>query len=209
MIIVSIIIFNIRKLMPKPKIKIMVASTIYHFKSEIEQICSVLDGYGYKVWNSHLGTIPQHPGKSNLENCVSAAESCDVFLGIVRPFYGTGIVGDRSITHEEFRKAYADPKPRWAMVHHDVMVSRGLLKPYMFKRNGVRTKFKLKKNPVLDDLRVIDLYNDATLGSVPLRDRKGHWVQEFFSMPEVLIYLANQFEDVDRIRQICKEMKNP
>jgi hypothetical protein len=79
----------------------------------------------------------------------------------------------------------------------------------MFKRNGVRTKFKLKKNPVLDDLRVIDLYNDAALGSVPLTDRKGHWVQEFFSMPEVLIYLANQFEDVDRIRQICKEMKNP
>ena len=195
--------------MPKPKIKMMVASTIYHFKSEIEQICSVLDGYGYQVWNSHLGTIPQHPGKSNLENCVNAAESCDVFLGIVRPFYGTGIVGDRSITHEEFRKAYTNPKPRWAMVHHDVMVSRGLLKPYIFKSNGTRTKFKLKKNSVLDDLRVIDLYHEATLGNVPLSERKGHWVQEFLGMPEVLTYLASQFEDVERIRQICKEMKTP
>ena len=195
--------------MPKPKLKIMVASTIYHFKSEIEQICSVLDGYGYKVWNSHIGTIPQNPAKSNLENCVDAAKDCDVFLGIVRPSYGTGIVGPRSITHEEFLTAYTEPKPRWAMVHHDVMVSRGLLKPYMFKKNGERTKFKLKKNSVLDDLRVIDLYHEATLGSVPLADRKGHWVQEFLGMPEVLTYLASQFEDMERIRQICQEMKTP
>ncbi len=54
-----------------------------------------------------------------------------------------------------------------------------------------------------------EFVNEATLDDVPLPDRKGHWVQEFFKMPEVLTYLASQFEDVERVRQICKEMKTP
>jgi hypothetical protein len=94
------------------------------------------------------------------------------------------------------------------MAHRDVTFSRQLLKPYMFNRDGERTKFKLKKNPVLDDLRVIDLYNDAIQNDVPVANRRGHWVQEFYRLPEVLLYLEKQFKDVDRIRRICREMNN-
>jgi hypothetical protein len=115
----------------------------------------------------------------------------------------------RSITHEEFRAAFANPKPRWAMVHRDVIFARQLLKPYMFKKNGDRTKFRLKTNPVLDDLRVIDLYHDAIQNHLPPKNRIGHWVQEFYRTPEVLSYLASHFEDVNRIRKICEEMKKP
>lgn len=201
----------IRMLMPsKPKITMMVASTIYHFEDQIEQFCAILNGYGYEVWNSHIGTIPQHPSKSNKEICIDAAKNCDVFLGIVRPFYGTGKIGERSITHEEFRAAFSNPKPRWAMVHRDVTFARSLLKPYMFRKSdGARTKFRLKRNPVLDDLRVIDLYHDAIQNHLPPEERKGHWVQEFYRLPEALTYLATQFEDTKRIRKICEEMKKP
>jgi len=114
---------------PRTKTTVMVATTVYRFEDQIAQICGVLQGYGYDVWSSHLGTVPLHPGKSNLQNCIDAAKRCDVFLGFVRPFYGTGKVGDTSITHEEFRAAFADPRPRWAMVHRDVTCARQLLSP--------------------------------------------------------------------------------
>ena len=35
-----------------PSLRIMVASTVYGFQDQIEQICSVLQVYGYEVWNS-------------------------------------------------------------------------------------------------------------------------------------------------------------
>jgi hypothetical protein len=191
------------------KPKLMVASTVYFFEDQIVQICGILSGYGYEVWNSHIGTIPQHAGRSNQQICVDAAKNCDVFLGFIRPFYGSGRIGPRSITHEEFRAAIRKRKPRWFMAHRDVTFSRQLLKPYMFNRDGERTKFKLKTNPVLDDLRVIDLYNDAIQNDVPVANRRGHWVQEFYRIPEVLLYIEKQFKDVDRIRRICREMRTP
>src|SRR5262249_51539998 len=172
-------------------------------------ICGVLTRFGYEVWNSHKGTIPENPALSNLENCVAAVRNCDIFLGFVRPFYGSGKIGERSITHEEFRAAMARPKPRWLMVHRDVTFARQLLKPYMFARNGTRTKFKLKKNAVLDDLREFDLYHDAIQNAVAPVDRRGHWVQEFYRIPEVLAYLEFQFKDEQRIRRICEEMRTP
>ena len=42
----------------KPKLKIMVASTVYNFEDHLNQICAILIGFGYEVWNSHIGTIP-------------------------------------------------------------------------------------------------------------------------------------------------------
>ncbi|MFO7937983.1 MAG: DUF4062 domain-containing protein [Kiritimatiellia bacterium] len=188
------------------KLNLMVASTVHHYEDQIRQVCAVLSGFGYDVWNSHIGTIPQHPGFSNLKNCKEAARNCHIFVGFIRPFYGSGIVGARSITHEEFRVARQKGKPRWFMAHRDVTFSRQLLKPYMFKRDGKPTNFKLKKNPVLDDLRVIDLYNDAIQNHIPVARRRGHWVQEFYRIEEVLEYLDNQFKDVRRIRKICKDM---
>jgi len=190
-----------------PKLKIMVGSTVHDFKDQLRQICGVLTTYGYEVWNSHLGTVRAYPNKSNKESCIIAAQKCDLFLGIARPFYGTGIVGPRSITHEEFRTAIATKKPRWFLVHRDVVCARGILKPYMFKKGGVRTKFRLKENPIINDLRVIDLYHDAIQNEVPLLDRKGHWVQEFYTLPEALVYVDAQLKDVDEIRKICKTMK--
>ncbi len=41
----------------KPKLKLMVASTVYHFEDQLRQICTVLNGFGHEVWNSHAGAI--------------------------------------------------------------------------------------------------------------------------------------------------------
>ena len=72
------------------KIKIMVGSTVYGFENELYQIVALLQTLGYEVLNSHVGTIKVNPKLSNLENCLNAVDVCDLFLGIIRPYYGTG-----------------------------------------------------------------------------------------------------------------------
>jgi hypothetical protein len=192
------------------KLTVMVASTVHHFEDHLPQICGVLTGFGYEVWNSHLGTIPRITAKlSNLGNCIAAVGRCDAFLGIVRPYYGSGKVGERSITHEEFLEAIRLRKPRWFLVGKEVTLARQLLKPYMFEADGKRTDFKLKKNPVIDDLRVIDLYNDAIQNEVEPEARVGHWVQEYYRLPDALTYIDCQFRDPKAVKAICKEMSKP
>lgn len=187
------------------KLKLMVASTVYNFENQLVQLCGILKVFGYDVWNSHLGTIPVHPNKSNLENCVAAVQNCDIFLGVIRPYYGSGVIENFSITHQEFLEAIKLGKPRWFLVHHDVITARKLLKPYMYKK-GVRTKFKLKPNPIIDDLRVIDLYNDAIQNNINPANRTGNWVQEFQGIEEINCYIDSQLKDLDRIKKICAEM---
>ncbi len=149
------------------------------------------------------------PNRSNLQNCLEAVRQCDCFLGIIRSAYGSGIAGKLSITHEECLEAVRREKPRWFLVEQSVTTARRLLRPYMFRKNGQRTKFKLKKNPVIDDLRVIDLYHDVIRNSVPLAERKGHWAQEYSRIEDALRHIEFQFKDTESVRRICKEMLKP
>lgn len=192
-------------------LRLMVASSVYGFETELDQICAVLSTYGYSVWNSHLGTIPTHPGKSNLENCLEAVRRCDMFLGIIRPLYGSGIVGARSITHEEMRLAVNLQKPRWFLVHDHVTFTRQLMQQFRFRNDGQRRKrpLQFKKTPVFDDLRVLDLYDDVVQTGIPPDQRRGHWAQEYHELGQVLRYIETQFADVDRVREIVTEMNTP
>jgi hypothetical protein len=193
-----------------PRLKIFVASTVYNFEDNLRQACGVLASLGYEVWNSHLGTVPVNPALSNRDNCLAAVDACDLFLGIIRPFYGSGVVGVRSITHDECLQAIQRSKPRWLMVHRDVAFARQLLKPYMVGENGEpNPSFVFQKTSVMDDRRVIDLYNDALQTGVPVEERRGHWVHEFYRQPELLDYVNSQFTDLARIRAICQEMSRP
>ena len=196
-------------LMPEsPKLKIFVASTVYGFQDQLDQICAVLTGFGYAVYNSHLGTVAVDPARSNRGDCLAAVASCDLFLGIIRPSYGSGVVGERSITHEECLEAMRLRKPRWFLVHHDVTIARTLLRPYLHPPEGeaLAAPFIFKKTAVLDDIRIIDLYEDTLQTGVPVEERMGHWVQEFYRLPELLRFLDSQFKDTNRIRTICKDM---
>lgn len=185
----------------------MVASTVLGFKTELEQICGVLAGYGYEVLNSHIGTIRAHPGKSNLENCIAAVRNCDLFLGIIRPFYGSGIVGRRSITHAEMREAVKLNKPRWFLAHEHVQFARQVFKQYRLDGAGRRKRFKFIKTPVMDDLRVIDMFEDVVQTNVPLSARTGNWCQDFRTVNDILQYVKVQLADIRTVASICDEMK--
>ena len=120
------------------KIEIMVASSVYGYEDQLNQICGLFEQMGYHPVNSHYKTMPTDPSKSNLENCLVATQNCDAFFGILRPFYGSGIIGDTSITHEEMKLAINLKKPRWFIAHRDIRVARVLLKQYMFNGDGTR-----------------------------------------------------------------------
>jgi len=45
---------------------------------------------GYDVVNSHTGRIKVDPNLPNLRNCLNAIEECDLFLGIISPYYSIG-----------------------------------------------------------------------------------------------------------------------
>ena len=93
---------------------IMVSSTVYTIENLLDQVFATLNGFGYDVWMSHAGTVPVDPQKSNFENCLDAVEHCDVFLGLITPFYGSGRDGsEASITHQELLHAINLGKLRW------------------------------------------------------------------------------------------------
>ncbi|HAY3534689.1 DUF4062 domain-containing protein [Elizabethkingia anophelis] len=176
-------------------IKIMLSSTVYHFKNEIEQIYATLTGMGYEVLCSHMGTIYNIPGQPPLVSCLKAVEDCDFFFGIVLPFYGSGI------TFQEFEKAIELDKPRGFLAHSHVVFAKQLLKQKMFYRDGRRKNFKLKKTNVLDDLRVIDMYNIAIGEGLPLGNRR--WTQEFYRYPlDGAPFVVSQFGDERFIRDL-------
>jgi len=83
------------------KIKIMVGSTVYGFEDQLSQIVAQLQLLDYDVLNSYNGSIKVNPKLSNLDNCLNAIKECDLFLGIIRPYYGTGNIGEKNTTFEE------------------------------------------------------------------------------------------------------------
>lgn len=192
--------------MPKKKskpgnIKIMVASTVYGFEDQLSQIVAQLRNLGYDVLNSHFGTVKVNPRLSNLDNCLRAVEECDLFLGIIRPYYGTGNIGEKNITFEEIKKAIALKKPYWFLVHRDVTFARTLFKKIKLKE-GCELTIEDKR---FFDIRSIDVYEHVIKNHVPVTLRNGNWAQEFFRLDEMMVYINAQFSDKDFIEEIRKE----
>jgi Domain of unknown function (DUF4062) len=114
------------------KIRIMVGSTVYGFQDQLSAIWSTLDTLGYDVRNSHMGTIRVNPKRSNLENCLAAVDECDIFQGVIRPYYGTGNIGEANITFEEIKRAMASKKPYWFLVHRDVVFCQAVVEKIVY-----------------------------------------------------------------------------
>jgi hypothetical protein len=182
-----------------PRLKIMVSSTVYGIEGLLDQAYGSLEGYGYEVWMSHAGTIPQDPRKHNFENCLDAVEQCDLFLGIITGRYGSRIAGQPSIVHKEVQRAVALDKLRWFLVNRDLAIARQVLK--QFRRAG-GWSIEIGRCAVFDDVRVIDLYEDAIQNDVALEQRTAHWAHEYHRDSDALRYIRAQFGDVDRIRRI-------
>ncbi len=192
---------------PDGKIEIMIASSVYGYEDQLNQICGLFEQLGYQPVNSHYKTMRTDPSKSNLDNCLEAVRASDALFGIIRPEYGTGIIGDRSITHEEMKLAITLKKPRWFIAHRDIRVARVLLKQYMLKLNGEpRASFTYKATKLMDDIRSIDLYNDTIQNNIPADERVGHWADEFFQISDILKVIHTQFNDQNRIQEIITNM---
>lgn len=176
----------------------MVASTVYGFDTELRQLCAVLKAYGYDVLNSHMGTVRVPHGKSNIQACVDAVGECHVFFGIIRPFYGSGI------THAEVKEAIRLDRPRWFVAHSYVAFCRQLFRQYKAVPTQPKTlpvSIPFSKTPVMDNLKVIDMYEDAIDASGGIDERK--WAQEYFDFSELMVYVETNFKNHEWIRQEC------
>lgn len=189
------------------RIEIMVASSVYNYEDQVNEICGILEQMGYHPISSHYKTMPTDPSKSNLENCIIAAQKCDAFFGIIRPFYGSGVIGETSITHEEMKTAIALKKPRWFIAHRDIRVARELFKQYRYLPDkSLNPDFAYKPTKLLDDIRVIDMYNDTILNDIDPAERIGHWTEEYFTIQDIKKVIQTQFHDKNRILDIIKKM---
>jgi hypothetical protein len=189
----------------KRKIKIMVASTVYQNRDLLLQICGILNTYGYHVINSEYGTLHPPLGMNNTDACLAAVAECDIFFGIINPMYSTGI------THLEFQRAIAIDKPRRFIAHSFVTFSRKLLAQYMYSDAGKiqRNDFEIQSTSVMDSVKVIDMYNDAVQINLAYKERKYHWVQEFFRPDEALRHVETLFRDIKRVERELANLNNP
>lgn len=198
----------------KKDIKIMVGSTVYGFEDQLSQIIAQLQLMGYNVLNSHNGSIKVNPKLSNLENCLNAVEECDLFLGIIRPYYGTGNIGEKNITFEEIKKAIELKKPYWFLVHRDVTFGRLLLGKLRLKKDDAliekeddiykELSIAVAKNNFFDE-RTIEIYNYVIENHIPVTLRNGNWAQEFYRLDEMMTYINTQFSDKSFVESIIKE----
>jgi hypothetical protein len=188
----------------KGEVKIMVGSTVYGFEDQISQIVAQLNTLGYKVLNSHYGSIKVNPNLSNMENCLNAVEECDLFLGIIRPYYGTGNIGEKNITFEEIKKAIELKKPYWFLVHRDVVFARNLFKKMKLKSGD---EIVIEDNKLFDK-RCINVYEYVIQNHVPVTLRNGNWAQEFYRLDEMMVYINAQFTDKDFINELMNQINS-
>lgn len=193
------------------KLTVLVSSTVYGVEELLDRVYTLLTGFGYEVWMSHKGTIPVRSDRTAFENCLAAVEKCDLFLGIITPTYGSGQdkqnPNELSITHQEVRRAIQLNKPRWLLAHEHVVFAWSLLKNLGHKDKASRKKLspEFKRTPILDDLRVLDLYEEAIVDELPLPARNGNWVQKFSSTNDGSLFVASQFFRYQEVEQFIKE----
>jgi len=193
--------------MSSKRLKIMVSSTVYGIEELLERIYTILTAYDYEVWMSHKGTMPVFSNQSAFENCIKAVENCDLFLGLITPRYGSGKIKDElSITHQELRKAIELKKLRWVLVHENIIFARRFLIDLGFKGKQGRSRLNLKEHGTsIDDLRIIDMYEDALRSEIPLPERKGNWVQKYESDIDADTFIVAQFSRYHEVEAFIEE----
>jgi hypothetical protein len=197
-------------------IKVFVASTVYNFEYQLKQIYELLDSYGYDVLMSHKGTILLDSQQSNLKNCTDGVEECDVFVGFIRPDYGSGVLakGDLSITHYEFQTAHRRNIPRFTLADFRVAFTRSLFRDSFIIEDMTSKRIDFDKisfdNNKIMDTRCVRMYNEAIKDKErPASRRTGNWVQEYINFDDVKMHLESQFKYPERIRKLIAKANTP
>lgn len=197
-------------------IKVFVSSTVYDFETNLRRIFLTLDSFGYDVYMSKEGTIPLDSRLSNLVNCVNGVEECDVFLGIVRPLIGSGVLEKegRSITAQEFDKAIELGIPRFVLADYRVEFAHRFLKlmkcdPHSIPDNIIKVDKdkdgreieKWIPNNVVHG-ECVEIYRLAIQDLIKPIDRVGNWAQPFKDGEDIQRFIESQFKDVKRIKSM-------
>ncbi|MEA3494942.1 MAG: DUF4062 domain-containing protein [Bacteroidota bacterium] len=190
-------------------IKVFVASSVYNFESDLNRIYELLDNLGYDVYMSHKGSFPLNSKLSNLKNCTNGVEDCDVFVGFIRPDYGSGVLkkGGKSITHSEFETAYKCNIPRFVLADYRVPFTRNLFRNNKVIKNKTNKKLKFEdisfeENKVMDT-RCVNMYNEAIKDKEkPASIRTGNWVQSYIGINDIVLHLESQFKYPERITKL-------
>lgn len=191
-----------------PKIRILVSSTVYGSEDLLDLIYALLTRLGYEVWMSHKGTVPIFPHRHAWDDCIAAVDNCDIVLCFITKQYGSGREDPDalSITHRELRQAIRTGKPRWVLAHHDVVFARTLLKHLGFGTPEKRAKLPLRDHAVIDDLRVIDMYEEAArMDTEDVKQRKGNWVQEYRTDEDASLFAQAQFHRIHEVQSFIEE----
>ena len=197
-------------------IRVFVSSTVYEFETELSRVFAQLDGYGYDVCMSKDGTVPLNSRLSNLVNCVNAVEECHVFLGIIRPLTGTGILepNGRSITAQEFDRAIEIGMPRFVLADYRVEFAHKFLKlmgqdlaaiPNYKEREVTRDGKKVweRKPNLIVHGECVDVYRKTVQDHVPRpMDRIGNWAQPYKDYQDISRFVEAQFQNVERIKML-------
>ena len=207
------------------RLSIMVSSTVYGIEELLEQVYALLSGFGYEVWCSHKGTVTVYPNQTALESCLAAVERCDLFLCIITPQYGSGVIpGEYGFTHQELLKAIELNKPRWILAHHHVPFLRSVFmklgcktasdREALFSKLGLDTedqnkKLRQREQAVIDDFRVIDMYDTAIRRDLKTyRNRTGNWVQKFSSNEDAKLFATAQFGRYGEVEEFIRNQFN-
>jgi hypothetical protein len=190
--------------MAKTPLKIMISSSVYGSLSLLRQTYATLRGFGYEVICSPVGSVAVNPKKPNLKNCLDAVEECDLFIGFIRPIYGSGRDSkkDKSITHLELEEAIKLDRPRWMLAHSSVVKMRSLVRHVFYDKDGVRNEVEFKElKGEFDDPKVIEMYELAadSRSKKPWSQRTNHWVHEYHYDFEALDFISAQFRDPKRV----------
>lgn len=183
------------------RVKIMVGSSVYGFEDQLSAIVAQLTTLGYEVLNSHNGSIRVNPGMSNLNNCLEAVKECDLFLGIIRPYCGTGNIGNKNITFEEIKEAIRLKKTYGFLVHRDVVFARLLFSKIKLKSGDA---IEVEPNKNFNPLS-IKMYEYVIQNHVPVTLRNGNWAQEFFRLDDMMTYINTQFSSREFIDNVLNK----
>lgn len=187
----------------------MVSSTVYGIEELLDRVYTLLTAAGYEVWMSHKGSLPVFSDKSAFENCLEGVRQCQIFLGIIGTRYGTGVNKNDpeslSIVHQELRLAIQLKKARWLLAHENILTARTLFSKLGHAGIEGRKSLNLKPSDVLEDKRLIDMYEEATFDKLPLAERKGNWVQKFYDENDAGSYLIYQFHRYQEVEAYIQE----
>jgi hypothetical protein len=192
-----------KKITEPSRPKLFVSSTVYRNEEMLDQIYATLTGIGYEVWMSRAGTVPVDSDLTAFQSCLVAVERCDLFLGIISGYYGSGVDGaDDSITHQELSKAITLQKRRWFLVHQDVITIRNFVKAILRfeqrEKTEICSKLELRQHDPISDMRVLKMYEEATRSNVVLNQRFGNWVQPYINSHDVLKFVGSQLGQPSR-----------